>query len=919
MNNNHRVITSNNVFTINNSKKIKPNINALNIFRFNKSKLNFGGTSGTEVWNSFGGSNLTNMRCTPSKNILKNNIKNSKMKYSIQTGDIPNNCTESYGSITADRKYIYYNTISQYDDTYLLQNNDSYLVCAQRNNGHVVWKKKFSSYSGIQGDFSRSAPVIHKNNLYVASSINMPCSLLESPNGVPLVLFDGNVQITATDRLPRLYCINKSNGEKIWEKELEYTDILSKANYFNAPCNWSTITQSPIVCDILINNAIKSVIIIGVSSNQSSILPRLSKTVNGPFIEYMKDYKMTDTGALFILNAEDGDILKAIQFTPKHFKAGDVLTSDAMIPGRDYVYVLHTITQNDLINGGSLNPVSNRFANFNKRMTWILNYDVNNQKLIPQPLNGIIVKAKQNKYVVADKTLSSTETITEDLHNICVELPIKFVENSSAFLKQKIVNGSYVDDDEVNVFMIDETDTYNLQLIGVKILKKLYVGDILNEDDAYQLNYYGCSIWTAAPCINTNDKKVATEVYIGTGNNNDISYDEAYYFDRINENYSDKLIKFFESQKEFMDMPLWPTFYQMRKLEADLNIDLTKKKLKYPISIRGQNNLHSSIIAINLRDGLDFGKVLWSYKTSAYDVYHSGFVYNQRSLLYPTAYSDSSLYYGKRLCIDGDQICPILLKKMGKSGNDILFSSNKAGIMVKLEINKSSHILTPFNINTVNNPEEKIFVQIGNSGEYGGSNYSLCSDGIRVFSVQAQSTNGGYLGLLGDNIIIPRLKWFSYRNDGTYFDNNQSFVSAIEIKSGRILWEAPIVINEPQTNQNGVPLSIKYSAYTGTTSDGVGTGGPNGMNIQYKYSTSVTNLTCTKDLLFVPGGDGKLHVKYSINGLELKLFTNNDISASSAAPIILNDGIYYLPGAQNKILNINGSKYNPSKALYVYK
>lgn len=846
-------------------------------------------------WPLFG-KDYQNIAYGNDSDINKNNVDRLKLKYTTPIGETPTMSTDTFASMTFDQNNIYLTTNGQYNENNQLTDRSGYLFSIKRQDGSINWRRYFPSYSGIKGDYSRAAPAIWNDRLFLASNIQLPQTFAPYNNVVARFTLPP-IPVNPTNRRIRMYSINKNTGDLIWEAE-----VGNKANLITDMDNWLTITASPTVFEI--NNI--PIVAVTTSSSQS-FAPWLYVPEGNPLglsFGTRRDFQMTDIGALYMFNGINGQILSKTSFGPTPYKQGDILDITSIAPTRKYFKIIHYVEPEDLIKGGGLNPVKKEFTGF-QEIVWTLYQG----SIIPTPLNGIIVIDTQGNPI----TLKGGSIVTTNLNQVVVSVRTEFNRGSSFFN----VNGTQYDLNDPNIYLIDSNpNIFNPAVI----FKYLRTGYILSKQDAYQASYFGVSSFGSSPNINFDDDGKPVELYLATGQNHSIPYDEMEYIitSTGNQDYIGLMNEIKLAQVNF---ELKRTKYNLdiiRQKTQNLLYVVTQQA-NVPLSVRGSYNLKNSIIGIDLRNN-NFSNIIWTFQTSGYDLWHQGYVIDARRVIPSTGalvngLSNISLYYRFPRAPDGDfgespylfkgeasiyskstiicnckscstknnhskDQCTKSKKIKHDKGNDLLVGCNKFGNVYTL-------LLSDVN---VNKSAYKILhtARLGNGGLLGGSNFGSTSDGKLLFTDQRNSVN-----LNEDNPPLPspqqfppNLDWYplSQNNPDTImpFKSYNSYISAYDFRSGVVSWEALMIPTYPQSN---------------TPSD--------------------STLSCVSGVVFAHCGDSILRGYDSNNGsiiFEAKL----DV-AGTARPVINKDEIYIASGRAGYNAVRFNSKYGPTRYLYSFK
>lgn len=347
----------------------------------------FSGKNSNEVWKSVDQDSVGN-RNNKSEGLNKHTIGDIMEEWKIPLSSFKDGRSNLYANATADECNIYLTTQGNFTKNNVPINGNGLIISIDRKTGKINWKRQMKSYSGIEGDSTKSGPAIWKNFIFFGSGILLP-QTFDTPIGQVTGRFTG-IPATGTGKRIRVYCVDKCTGDLVWESHIGKV----ASNVYDLD-NWLTITQSPIHFKAIIDDSgyTRDLVSIGTSSGQS-FQPWLFN-LGGQVLGERLDFQMTDRGRQVILDAYDGTVVKEIFLCPVPLKEGDLLPASSIIPGNNCFHVRHPVDPVDLLFGGDLNPIKAPYA-ITSRLTYILQTGNN----VPTPCNGVGVVNSNNIPVV---------------------------------------------------------------------------------------------------------------------------------------------------------------------------------------------------------------------------------------------------------------------------------------------------------------------------------------------------------------------------------------------------------------------------------------------------------------------------------------------------------------------------------------
>lgn len=812
------------------------------------------------MWQAVNGRNIAPTRNDALSHLNTQTIQNVYCKYKIPISALPDGYADVYTNPTVDKDIIFLTTQTQYDNS---GNPSSVyggeIIAIQRQTGCILWKSQISTYSGIIGDFTRAAPTIWKDYLFFATGVSRPQSI--TPYEATLINLYTGMPVVPLRQRQSLICVNKYNGQLVWK-----TPLGKKAETINDEDNWLYVTQSPTVVELALDANTQCsktpIVIVGSSSGQSFqpwFYTNTKQLYTGLTLGDEFSFQMTDQGKIFLINAFTGIILKTISTGPTVLKKGDTIPTDAAIPNqidsenRSYIDIRHIVTPNDIKSCGVLNPVQAPYS-FPSTITYVLEIlDVSNSR-IPQPLNGIEVVDSSNIIVrlQGGALLSKFPT----LQNVVVKVDALFLKGTN---KVEIRGKTYLTNDRTTGLA---GGTY---LRPVRIGKRVYVGDtITSSEDAYQLNYFGATVWGNAIAI-APDKK---SMFATSGQPHQFVYNEAI-------NLNTGVPTFLDSQLELQLLTEkyqngTKTFEELQQGYQTYNDDILKRQY-FPRSQRLQQFNFCSILQISL-ELETFGQVIWTYHSSFYDFWQYGFTGSIRSKDAPYRFSNGQDYYERPRGCDGDFGQGVYITRVGDQ--DIMATCSKGGFLVIFDITPGQ-----------DQPTLLLRQQIGESVVNGASNYgsTIANDIFITIVTQGYYPSDQNLGLPSPINFPPQISW--YTSPDVFYETRQSFVQAFSLSSLQPLWNAEVIPNDTSP-----------------------------------YGCSLAQVSSTKYLVFIPAANGIVYIRDVFTG-ELVQTLNLDNVSGQSSPAIVGNEIYLALGRSGVGPFFNpgtSANYGPAKYLHTF-
>ena len=740
---------------------------------------------------------------------------------------------------------------------------DGLLACFARADGSAVWRRTISSYSKVAGDYSRARPFLYTapngvKLLYFGSSIQQP--QVSDLAGGPTPLYDAfsGAPVRPTGRPMRAYCVRAADGVLVWEAELG-----NKAAAYGDEDNMASIAAPPVVVEIDRHNngQLAPVVVFGASSFQSyypfqtTTAPSTAFAPGFPGMIGNRQFRMTDQGKVFILDALDGEVLSTTRMGPPPMTAGAVLNNALPVSqGGGYrqgpsLMIRRDIQVTDFV-PGQLAPVGAPFVGA-QRVSWLLTNNFGaGPNVIPACLNGIAVTDPTNG---APVVLVGGAPITASLEGLVVGADIAggFTLGAATFTPVGSVGGP---------FPIDAANLMPPGLEPARCWKYLTDGLVLDAADAYEASFHGCSVWGGTRfVVNRDGQGRAVELYVTTGQNHHApaEYVEARLaastpfppsvvdgtpFPAGPEPTSHVLARNYArtAEQNFLSFPTAQNLANVRQIDDDW-LRTIQSQQNVPGSARSALNAPCALVGIDLR-GASLGDRLWAQSVAGFDCWHAGMIILPMRAASPTLlttpanapgqafqfvslYTDAQEYYGYSQATDGDLGAGCVLRKgLGPGGSDVVAAFSKSGnlfgvYLSDVSLGPSASARMPY-AGGVNG-----LVVAGTSAYIGGVNYGLGAKGPTIFGIQANNQGGGFNNLTwqqgGRGSLVPapqpftpRVGWFpktlTTPLNPLEYQLAQSYLAAYSVATGAPLYEALV---EPEA----VPPYIASTATVSVT------------------------------------------------------------------------------------------------------
>lgn len=754
-------------------------------------------------------------------------------------------CNES---LTVVEDAIYLTT--QNSNTFAVLFGDTsgnYVVAIRRKDGKILWQKNFSDYTGLPGDYTRGAPCVYGDYMWMLSSnvFNQIQSTADPDNTSQdlNLLFAGSVPFKATGRRnASAVCVNRHTGDLVWVKQ--YGKV---AKSWNDPDNFRNFGyEATLIRELDITGHNDKVPVLVAGTNYvgqyfwNGVLfnsrPN-NKIVSAGLQRRLRSY--INQGNIMLIHALTGDVIAEIPMGPRNLVAGEKINKpgdpnyeairDPFIPGHDSVQVRLNVQSGPLTPGDRFNIDGGNWTcvtlHKDAQDLGILEF----RSGVPAILNGITAIDNTGTPVVL--TAGETVAAHSNYQEMNVRIEIKWVPGFEGD-KFTVVGHSL----PLQQFSV------NPDLIGLRITKKLYSQDVLTNDEAYELRYAGPSAWAAPAAINYDAYGNAVELYIGTGQGHKTPYDECLYFDS---NYSTAVppkSNFNDRQQTISDAVATGNVSLIRAAEQSVVsiCQQTAHLADTTISPRGKMNLLDSIVAIDLRPG-NLGNILWHHKTVGFDAWQ----FQQspstapnngagRSLEVPNGFVELANFWEQPAGLDGDmgQRCCLVKGKSGKK--DKIVWASKQGLGGVLEITDVTSGPSQYTV--------KVERYLGPASTLGGANYGSAVDDKRLYTAQRNFSGDGNTPLPGSSNYYKPYPYYPHINDTlpssaspVVWGLGSPYVSAMNLETGAIEWE-----------------SLLAPGFTATK------------------ASRGTGASCSPGLVFVQAPDNKLRVFDSANGTIVK-------------------------------------------------
>jgi hypothetical protein len=857
------------------------------------------------------GKDEKNLASNQGSRIFSSSFKRSHEIDGVDIAPSPGTTVDVWLNPTADENNIFLNTQNVYDKTTnTLLESTGYLISIDRRTKQIKWRVSIPTYTGVSGDYSRSAPAIEGDRLYIASGLQaMQTSATQSnSNAVLYNLFTGKpIQLTHTP--PSMICINKHTGKMIWKG-----DVAKKANYYDDEDNMSVVTASPVLfrMDQRRNHKQSNgcrhptgynplIVAVGVSSVQS-FTPAISSfspaTVFAPqpntaySAQQTESRFTTDVGRIVFFNADTGAKLASVSAGPPLYTEGNVLDNSLpvmsgggyLVPGKSTFTIYRWLSVTDVSQLGL--GVTASYAG-NQEVTFVLtNHFGLGTKVVPPVLNGENIVDRHNTPV----TLVGGQLIGENLEGVVITI------------KSVLPVGSKVFPYKGNDYPFGEG------FVGARMLKYMKDGDTLDKADAYEMNYYGASVWSSTPVIASNpdgssplySMTSTNTLYIVTGQCHKMPAEDAISARDGSLSYVtvSRIIR--AAQDQYLANPTPQHLQDWKDTVAIYNIEIDKYNA-IPKSPRRLRFCYCGIVSIDLEKALqgDSDPILTALQVGGYDCWNLGFdqfslrslnqagtvPYNGSSSPFKnmTLYTDIEGYMGSPMGPDGDFSSGPSLINM-EDGSVYIAAANKQGNVFTFDVTDRSQMKLITRL------------RVGHPGLLGGSNigsttvrdlcgnYGLCcvqSNGQKynIWNLTYQTGTSGSRTELPMN-QPPELAWF--------------------LETPQQPSPTPIILPK------GSSFVLRYNPLESIVK----------WALPVTSATTIAPVSGNREVISYVDGDGNLRV-HNVQSGEL-IYTYNLQHAGQARPIFLEKEMVVVSGRNSYATNVPKGKYSPTDTLYIF-
>lgn len=802
-----------------------------------------------EIWPEVNNANYN--RFNLSEELDARSVKDLSLKYKVPISDLPAGVVDVYVNPSADEKYLYLSTLQSG-----VPDPQGLIMSIRRSDGKLMWQRQIRSYSNIDGDYTTAAPAVWEDFLFFGSSIAIPQTVAPF-EGSMVGLFTGLPQKT-TGRRVRVYCINKYTGNLVWE-----TEIGQSAIDINDPDNWLSITQSPIVINKVIDasGVKRPIVCIGTSSLQSYLPWLMTRFAPFASVSWGEEYgsadgtpggQMTDRGRVVFLNALSGAVMFTTYTCPDLLVTGDTLSVSSTIGVATSTITRHTVLTSDLVAAGDLNPITAAYG-IAGEITYVLEFG----GTIPSPLNGVNVVDATHTVVA----LVGGAAVTANLHRVVVTLPASLAAGTTNILINS--NPFLTTDPAVGL------DGTGVGLRPARIAKQINIGDTLTAEDAYQLNFIGCSVWGNSLSVVPGSAVLAVSV----GQGHWYPYTDAKSLNDPGTIYLEQQQLILAAQTAFISNPTDINYQGMQLAYANYGQTILDK-IQAQKSARGEEFKASSTIGISLKAS-DFGQIIWTLRIQGYDCWHIGMVLRVRSA-FSSGWSDPQAYYERKMGADGDN----------SQGPYYINSSLNSSLKKKCKSKLYMLTVSKGAILTVNTVTQGVPTEIhrqffGNTYSLGASNYGSTISGNSLYSLNSQAYDPVQVNapLPSPQNFPPELRW--YVSPYKFYDIRQSSVFKFKLSQMKIVWTVPVLPNDTAP-----------------------------------YAMTLTQISSSGNLLYVAASNGEIHIKRLTDGKDVKIL--NVEHGGQSSPIVLDNELYAACG-RSGLANYNLGQANYSATPYLYK
>lgn len=747
-------------------------------------------------------------------------------------------CQVFYPATVDDNNFYYSVNGGTLFGSYFGFGTSSLFVCRRKSDAKLLWamnslnyrvdNPETPTYFGTNNVLSRVALAIKGDRLYITTLI--------------------------TNIGPQLFCIDKSNGAPIWSCAFEppaqmVIDIGQPI--LNAPKDvaFNSFDGSPYIGS---NSALGDVNlnVVKLSENTVTILTGISSYQNAINPAAFTSFtKYTDQGKL--IRMEDmgtyADKMWIVPTCAPMLKAGDTISStgpdmmNPFRPGQDHVFIWRDITSSGTFSdAGGVEAAILDYLGANPGYI-PLGYPSANNLTTPAVANLLLIggnppltqSSVQNLYRSVAPGIGADPVIywfdgasTNGPADIDSILAVANTVQSSLSPGQlvKFILWSYIDQDTVDAVNGAAWGPSNSGIRYIASLPDNYV--IANEQEAEGLNYYGNSVWGAAPVVDVKRNKV----YFGSSQTHNCPVDELLV-------YQDPAIEYLMRKQLPID-----TMYQYARPDSSTDsapfstledVNAAKdtfiagqKALNLNFDLKSPRGNASYCDAVFSAD-LETGKVDFAYRLMEWDAVT--FTADDPSLIViKSGYADADVSSGVQLLED--------VEVEGENGGKRTFlcTTHKGTMIATLDI---SGLIEDVDFDNTNILEKGVVPDLfyaGPDGAFGGSNYALCQDGGSKI-IWNDANDAAFFGSFSMTYNTGYNQGFEFHvtRDGRVFLPNNSFVAAFDVAKKATVWETNLgQLTHSQVNSfNGVSFVPRL--------DGVVFGLDNGTgNVIYKQDVN---------------------------------------------------------------------------------
>lgn len=841
------------------------------------------GNSWTSVNNTLDGN-----RSDVFSEITTGNISTLEEKFRTPLSDVEGGKADVYTNPTVTYDgVIYMTTQTQYTPQGIPRSDKGGEVMAiSALSGEILWRRQVSEYSGVPFDFSRAAPAVFSQYIYIGTGTQTPQSIVPYESTLTS-LFTGQLVGQGTGTRQSVICIDRMTGDLAWK-----TFVGETATTINDPDNWLYITQSPIVKRVYdADQNARDVVIVGSSSGQSFVPSFYTNDYGGtnlPLAEQL-NFQMTDVGKVFFLDAITGELITTTSVGPPLLTVGDTVPSSSSLNGGGLgtlVAIRHLVTPEDLQEGGVLNPVQPQYGIVETFITYILEYG-NGSATIPAPLDGIDVVDTTNTIV----SLAGGAPVSLTLDKVVVRVDAQFVIGRS----EVVIGSTTYSTTDASTGLAGQTG-----LRPVRIGRVVFVGQtITDEETAYQLNYYGGSVWGNSIVSFEGESELSNDIFITTGQPHFLPWEQSTALNPPSIPtffQSQQLI--YEAQQNYINDPTTEN-YDIMQQTYDAYLESIQNRFTETLRCQRIRDFRfCSVIRLSLRPS-DFGEITWSSQSTAYD-YWLYAALNGRSVSYSTdpptitqGYSSIELFLERPIGPDGDYGQGASLFMNEETFNPNLVTATKSGMLFTFELTLNDETFLP------NDPTPVLAKMIGNPIVNGSSNYGFTLSrlvdtstwyfvGIVTQAYFPTSLNPPPPSTTETIINFPfQLRW--YTDPDSFYDVLQSSVVCYNLYTGDLVWQVPVIPDDTAP-----------------------------------YGATLAQVSSSQDLVYIPGCDGRVYIRQLSDGTLVKTLTLDNTGGQSS-PALVGDTVYLALGRAALGSNFNivngeqtSANYKPATHFFAF-